>query len=50
MLEGDIKYLRGRNGGRLFFRENAEGYVEILAKADKNNEDVVIDALLKQFK
>ena len=48
-LSGDIKYLRGHNGGRLFFRENAEGYLEILGKADKSNESAVINTLLKLY-
>ncbi|GAA1937622.1 hypothetical protein GCM10009837_74850 [Streptomyces durmitorensis] len=43
----DITYARGRNGGRLFFR-NVDGGVEIVGKADKGNESKVI-ARLKQL-
>jgi hypothetical protein len=49
-LEGDIYYLRGRNGGRVFYRETAEGYIEVLGKADKGNEDRVIRLVLDMFK
>jgi hypothetical protein len=48
-LEGDIYYLRGRNGGRVFYRETAEGYMEVLGKADKSNEDRVIRLVLDTF-
>ena len=41
-LGKDVIYLRGREGGRVFLRETGEGYVEILGKADKNNEQAVI--------
>ncbi|WAL95985.1 pre-toxin TG domain-containing protein [Streptomyces sp. Je 1-369] len=43
----DITYARGRNGGRLFFR-NVEGGIEIVGKSDKGNESKVI-ARLKQL-
>ncbi|MFG2651285.1 pre-toxin TG domain-containing protein [Streptomyces sp. NPDC048436] len=43
----DITYARGRNGGRLFFR-NLDGGIEIVGKADKGNEPKVI-ARLKQL-
>lgn len=50
MLRGDIFYLRGRNGGRVFLRERADGYLEILAKADKGNEqDRVIPLVLALY-
>ena len=48
-LAGDIYYLRGRNGGRVFYRESASGYMEILGKADKGNETAVINAVLQYF-
>lgn len=47
-LQGDIFYLRGRNGGRIFLREK-EGFIEVLGKADKHNESAVIDLILKEF-
>ncbi|MGW3210089.1 polymorphic toxin-type HINT domain-containing protein [Streptomyces sp. NPDC001135] len=43
----DVTYARGRNGGRLFFR-NVGGGIQIVAKADKSNESTVI-ARLKQL-
>ncbi len=45
-LFGNIYYLRGRNGGRVFYREipNKDGY-EILAKSSKYNEESVADRL-----
>ncbi|MFF1378519.1 polymorphic toxin-type HINT domain-containing protein [Streptomyces sp. NPDC058308] len=43
----DITYARGRNGGRLFFR-NVDGGIEIVGKSDKGNEPKVI-ARLKQL-
>ncbi|MEW2392844.1 pre-toxin TG domain-containing protein [Streptomyces venezuelae] len=43
----DVTYARGRNGGRLFFR-NVEGGIEIVGKSDKGNESKVI-ARLKQL-
>ena len=48
-LAGDIFYLRGRNGARVFYRENAEGYMEILAKTDKGEEASVIKAVQAYF-
>ena len=48
-LAGDIFYLRGSRGARVFYRENAEGYMEILAKTDKREEKSVIDAVLEYF-
>ncbi|MER7106686.1 hypothetical protein [Streptomyces sp. NPDC000229] len=49
-LEGTkgIRYARGQNAGRLFFR-NVDGGVEIVAKADKSNEQQVIDRLKKLY-
>ncbi|MEU3374745.1 hypothetical protein ABZ734_30440 [Streptomyces sp. NPDC006660] len=44
----DVRYARGKNGGRLFFRM-VEGGVEIVAKADKGNEPKVIARLEKIF-
>ncbi|MFE9404819.1 hypothetical protein ACFYNY_24165 [Streptomyces sp. NPDC006530] len=44
----DVRYARGRNGGRLFFRVTEEG-VEIVGKADKGNESKVIARLEKLF-
>jgi hypothetical protein len=44
-LGKDVIYLRGREGGRVFLRETAEGYVEILGKADKHNESAVIEII-----
>ncbi|MFE9574648.1 hypothetical protein ACFYMW_40135 [Streptomyces sp. NPDC006692] len=43
-----VRYARGQNGGRLFFRNVADG-IEIVAKADKSNEDQVIARLLKLY-
>ncbi len=47
-LFGDISYLRGRNGARVFFRLVGTDSFEILAYADKSTEDRVI-ALLEQY-
>jgi hypothetical protein len=44
----DISYLRGRNGARIFYRKTDTGY-EILGKADKANEQVVINILKKLY-
>ncbi|MFH1425133.1 MAG: DUF308 domain-containing protein [archaeon] len=44
-LFGNISYLRGRLGGRVFYRSKPGGY-EILAKASKANEDSVIGRLV----
>ena len=46
-LAGDIFYLRGNRGARVFYRENAQGYMEILAKTDKREEASVIKAVLE---
>ncbi|MEU8702627.1 Hint domain-containing protein [Streptomyces sp. NPDC048680] len=43
----DVTYARGRNGGRLFFR-NVDGGIQVVGKADKGNESKVI-ARLKQL-
>ncbi|MEU7583923.1 polymorphic toxin-type HINT domain-containing protein [Streptomyces sp. NPDC041068] len=43
----DVTYARGRNGGRLFFR-NVDGGIQVVARADKSNESKVI-ARLKQL-
>jgi hypothetical protein len=40
----DICYLRGRNGGRVFYRIK-NGGIEILAKSNKGNEQNVINIL-----
>jgi hypothetical protein len=40
----DVSYARGRNGGRLFFR-NVNGGIQIVGKADKGNESSVIARL-----
>ena len=48
-LAGDIFYLRGNRGARVFYRENAQGYMEILAKTDKSEETSVIKAVLEYF-
>ena len=44
-----ISYLRGRNGARIFFRKNNNGY-EIIGKADKSNEQIVINIIKKLYK
>ena len=44
----DVSYLRGRNGARVFYRKTANGY-EILGKADKANEQTVINILKKLY-
>ena len=44
----DICYLRGRNGGRVFYRMT-NGTMEILAKANKGNEQNVINILKKLY-
>ncbi|MFF7297461.1 polymorphic toxin-type HINT domain-containing protein [Streptomyces sp. NPDC008265] len=43
----DVTYARGKNGGRLFFR-NVDGGIQVVGKADKGNESKVI-ARLKQI-
>ena len=45
----DICYLRGRNGGRVFYRMK-NGAMEILAKANKSNEQNVINILKKPYR
>nr|WP_202425929.1 polymorphic toxin-type HINT domain-containing protein [Streptomyces sp. HUCO-GS316] len=40
----DVTYARGRNGGRLFFR-NVDGGIQIVGKSDKANESKVIARL-----
>ena len=47
-LSGDIYYLRGRNGARVFFRM-VDGVMDILGKANKANEQTVIDLVLRIF-
>jgi RHS repeat-associated protein len=46
--DSNIRYLRGRNGGRVFFRETPDG-IEILGKSDKKNEQQVINRLVKLY-
>jgi hypothetical protein len=43
-----LSYLRGRNGGRVFFRVTERG-MEIVAKASKDNEQSVINTLTKLY-
>jgi hypothetical protein len=40
----DVSYARGRNGGRLFFR-NVNGEIQVVGKSDKANESKVIARL-----
>ena len=47
-LFGDVNYLRGKNGARVFFRNILDG-IEILAKADKSNEESVIKLLIELY-
>ena len=47
-LFNDICYLRGSNGARVFYRMTDNG-MEILAKASKANEEVVIKILQKIY-
>jgi len=47
-LFGNISYLRGRNGARVFYRPAGEGY-EILAKSSKDNEPQVINKLIDRY-
>ncbi|MFC4032341.1 polymorphic toxin-type HINT domain-containing protein [Streptomyces polygonati] len=44
----DISYLRGRNGGRVFFR-NTDSGMQIVGKADKSNESKVISRLMDMY-
>ena len=48
-LSGDIYYLRGRNGGRVFYRM-VDDTMDILGKATKANEQKVINLVLKIFR
>ncbi|MGX1762114.1 ALF repeat-containing protein [Streptomyces lydicus] len=41
-------FLRGRRGGRVFYRNTSDG-MQIVAKADKNNEPNVIQRLLATY-
>ncbi|WP_020669820.1 polymorphic toxin-type HINT domain-containing protein [Amycolatopsis nigrescens] len=43
-----LSYLRGREGGRVFFRKVGDS-MQIVAKADKSNESKVIDRLIELF-
>jgi RHS repeat-associated protein len=47
-LINDIFYLRGREGGRIFYRLK-DGVFEILGKSSKDNEQQVIDTVTKIF-
>jgi hypothetical protein len=47
-LKGSIYYARARDGARVFFVRRP-GVVEIIAKADKSNEDAVINMILKNY-
>lgn len=47
-LSGNIYYLRGRNGARVFYRI-VNGNIDILGKATKANEQIVINLVLKTF-
>jgi len=44
----DICYLRGRNGGRVFYRMG-NGIFEILGKANKSNEQTVINIIKSKY-
>ncbi|MFF3918956.1 polymorphic toxin-type HINT domain-containing protein [Streptomyces sp. NPDC001852] len=44
----DVSYLRGRNGGRVFFRNTDDG-MQIVGKADKSNESKVISRLTEMY-
>jgi hypothetical protein len=49
-LEGtNIFYLRGKDGARVFMRQVGKDSYEILAYADKNNENAVIKLLLQHY-
>ncbi len=48
-LFGNIYYLRGGNEARVFYRMN-NGVMEILGKANKDNEQKVINMLEKLYK
>ena len=47
-LTGDIYYLRGRNGARVFYRM-VDNTMDILGKATKGNEQKVIDLVVNTF-
>ena len=44
----NVSYLRGDKGARIFYRETKEG-IEILGKANKKNEQKVIDILKTMY-
>ncbi|MFK0017314.1 hypothetical protein [Streptomyces sp. NPDC091027] len=44
----DVTYARGKNGGRLFFR-NVDGGIQVVGKADKGNESKVIARLKRIY-
>ncbi|MET9592017.1 hypothetical protein ABZY45_13790 [Streptomyces sp. NPDC006516] len=44
----DVTYARGRNGGRLFFR-NVDGGIQVVGKSDKANESKVIARLNQHY-
>ena len=48
-LGSGIFYLRGRNGGRVFLRQIGLHHFEILGKADKSNEQRVINKILELY-
>ena len=48
-LGSGISYARGRGGARVYFRETADGTIEILGKSNKGNQSVVIDKVLELF-
>lgn len=45
---GGVHEMRGRNGGRVYFR-NVEGGIEILGKSDKSNQERVIGILRELY-
>lgn len=47
-LAEDISYLRGKEGARIFYRMR-DGEMQILAKANKANEDAVIRIIKKIY-
>lgn len=48
-LAGNIYYLRGANGGRLFYKKVGTNAYEIIAYADKNNEQRVINLIYQYY-
>lgn len=48
-LASTIRYFRADNGARLFFRRVGDTF-EVLGKADKSNEDVVINTLYRLYR